>query len=659
MSKTQELLNQALQLLRQNDLDSAEKQLKRLLRTHPHHGEALHMLGAIFATRQDLPGAIKCFQKALSANPKNARIQFNLAQALAQSGQETRALGHFQIAVELEPGLSTAWSLYGNTLHKLQRCDDALACYDHALQLNPNDAATWANRGITLTTLTRYEEALTAHDRAIALGFNNNALVWDNRAITLNLMNRQREAFDSYAKALTLNPNADFIFGSWLHSKMMLCDWQYLNQAFDELAARISAGQKQAPFVVVTTPLSAKMLRQCTANFIGGSDVAQPAFHQHDNTQRITIGYFSADFHSHATTYLMAGLFEHHDKERFNIIAFSFGPDQQDAMRQRIAAACDQFIDVRDKSDAEVAALSRSLQVDIAIDLKGFTTNNRFGIFAHRAAPIQVNYLGYPGTLGASFIDYLIADSMLITDATRPFYSENIVYLPNSYQVNDNTREISPRHYTRRELGLPEHGFVFCCFNNSYKITPDVFDVWMRLLNKIPGSVLWLIQDHAEAITNLQREAEKRGIARARLIFAARTPLAEHLARHRCADLFLDTFHCNAHTTASDALWAGLPVVTHPGKTFASRVAASLLNAVALPELITHTEQEYESLAYTLANEPEKLQHIRGTLAAQHATSPLFDTALFTRHLENAYEKMMTRYQSGLAPEDIAISQST
>jgi predicted O-linked N-acetylglucosamine transferase (SPINDLY family) len=369
--------------------------------------------------------------------------------------------------------------------------------------------------------------------------------------------------------------------------------------------------------------------------------------------KKIRIGYFSADFHNHATGYLLAELIELHDKNQFELIGISFGPSQSDEMRVRLEKSFDQFIDTSAMSDMEIAQLSRKLKIDIAIDLKGFTQNCRTGIFAYRAAPIQVNYLGYPGTMNADYMDYLIADKTLISQELQQAYSEKIAYLPNSYQANDRKRVISDKVFTKAELGLPEQGFVFCSFNNNFKILPAIFGGWMRILRAVEGSVLWLYEDNETAAHHLRQEAEKHGVNPSRLIFAKGMSLAEHLARHRLADLFLDAFPCNAHTTASDALWAGLPVLTLMGNSFASRVAASLLNAIGLPELITRTPQAYEALAIELASNPEKLRNLKQKLASNRLTTSLFDTPQFTKDLERIYAHMYERYQSDLQQEHI------
>jgi predicted O-linked N-acetylglucosamine transferase (SPINDLY family) len=326
-------------------------------------------------------------------------------------------------------------------------------------------------------------------------------------------------------------------------------------------------------------------------------------------------------------------------------------------MRTRLEAAC-HVIDVASLSDDGVASLARDLEIDIAVDLKGFTRGSRPGIFAQRAAPIQVNFLGYPGTMGTSFMDYLIADRRLIPAGNEHHYSEKIIYLPGSYQVNDSKRALGIRVFTRMELGLPPSDFVFCCFNNCFKITPGMFDIWTRILRRVEGSVLWLLEDNPHASSNLRQAAEFRGVRADRLVFAPRMPLAEHLARHRAADLFLDTLPCNAHTTASDALWAGLPVLTLLGESFAGRVAASLLTAIDLPDLITSTPEEYEALAIALAADPARLAGLRERVAQNRLTTPLFDTRRFTHHIEAAFASIHTRHQAGLAPADVVVQSN-
>jgi protein O-GlcNAc transferase len=369
--------------------------------------------------------------------------------------------------------------------------------------------------------------------------------------------------------------------------------------------------------------------------------------------KKIRIAYLSADFHDHATAHLMAGLFDAHDRKLFEITAFSFGPDKKDKMRERLMAAFDDFIDIRSIDDNHVARMIREREIDIAIDLKGFTKDARVDIFAMRPAPIQVNFIGYPGTMGADFIDYIISDRVIIPPEMEQLYSEKVVCLPDTYQPNDDKREISQKPLLKAELGLPEKAFVFCCFNNNYKITPDIFNIWMKLLLHVEGSVLWLLDGGATVASNLRAEAKKRGVSADRIIFAPKMKLEDHLVRHQCADLFLDTMPYNAHTTASDALWAGLPILTCLGQTFASRVAGSLLTAAGMPELITHSLDEYEKMALRLAREPQTLAAIKAKLSKNRDTCALFDTKRYTRNLEAAYIKMWEIAQRGGKPEVI------
>jgi predicted O-linked N-acetylglucosamine transferase (SPINDLY family) len=372
---------------------------------------------------------------------------------------------------------------------------------------------------------------------------------------------------------------------------------------------------------------------------------------------RIRLAYLSSDFRQHPTSYLAAGLFEHHDRSRFEITAISLEKGNDSDLRKRLQASFERFLDVETHSDDQIASLIAALEIDILVDLNGHTKGMRTNVLARRPASIQVNYLGYPGTMGADCIDYMIADRIVVPETHAAFYSEKMVFLPNSYQVNDAGRGVAGKAPERTALGLPPSGFVFCCFNNSFKFTPDVFDGWMRILKQVDGSVLWLFEDTPTAAINLRKEALARGVGAERLVFARRVPRADHIARHGAADLFLDTLPYNAHTTASDALWAGLPVLTQIGGTFAGRVAASLLTAVGLPELIAQTQEQFESMAIELTTQPMALAAIKAKLARNRLATPLFNTELYTRNIESAYVTMYQRHQSGLLPDHIYISE--
>jgi predicted O-linked N-acetylglucosamine transferase (SPINDLY family) len=619
---------------------------------------AYNNLGLILRDMGRLAEAETSLVQALQINPDDADAHYNLGTVLHGLLRLDKAAASYQRALQITPDCVEAHSNLGVVLQELGRLDESEASLRRALQIKPDLAEVHSNLGNTLKGLGRLDEAEASYRRALQIN-PNCAEMHRNLGAILKEMGRPDEAEVSYRHAIQLKPDYEFLCGSWLHMKQMICDWSELDNQFAQAAEKIEHGKKAiAPFALIAIPSSLALQRKAAEIWVQAKypvSNALPEIARRVTHDKIRIGYFSADFHNHATAYLMAELFERHDKSRFELTAFSFGPDKDDDMRKRLVAAFDNFMDVRSQSDQEVAMLARSLEIDIAVDLKGFTQDSRPGIFSMRAAPLQVNYLGYPGTMGAEYIDYLIADPILIPESHQKDYAEKIAYLPYSYQVNDARRHISDKKFTRAELGLPETGFVFCCFNNNYKITPNIFDCWMRILKRVEGSVLWLLEDNAKAAVNLRKEAELRGVNAARLVFAKRMHLSEHLARHRLADLFLDTLPCNAHTTASDALWAGLPVLTCPGETFAGRVAASLLNAICLPELIAATPEAYEALAIELAGNHDKLSELKQRLANNRLTTPLFDTQLFTRHIEAAYTAMYERYRAGLAPECIHV----
>jgi len=463
-----------------------------------------------------------------------------------------------------------------------------------------------------------------------------------------------------YRRAVELDPDIDYLEGLFLHAKMHICDWTH----FEEDCGRLEAGVANAravayPFHLLAWCASPAVQHACARFYVADKYPQFPVpiwGGERYAHRRIRVAYLSADYGDHPVMILAAGLFERHDRTRFETTAVSFGLDKPNRLRERLRAPFDRFVDAHHMSDEEVAKLLRDLEIDIAVDLNGFTDGARPNVFTRRAVPVQVNYLGYAGTLGRDDCDYIVADRFVVPEESRAHYTEKVVYLPDSFLVNDSGRAISARTPSRAEAGLPERGFVFCCFNNSFKITPDVFDAWMRLLGEVDGSVLWLSQAKSSSPNNLRREAEKRGVAADRLVFASGVPRNEdHLARLCHADLFLDTTPYNAHATACDALWVGVPVLTCSGASFASRVAGSLLGAVGLPELITGTLADYEALALKIARDPALLASLRQKLARNRDNHPLFDTERFTRHIEAAYTVMWERAQRGEPPQSFAV----
>lgn len=681
-------------LLKQGHIDAAIAGYQNALALDPEHAGTHCELGEAFRQKGDLTAAIAHCSRAVALQPGLAAAHNGLGAVLGEARQFTEALSSFGKAIALAPDFVEALGNRSNTLLSLNRREEALADAEKAVSLRPADSRLLNQLGLVLHQMGRREQALEKYDAALevsaahleALNNRGNVLAdmgrladadacyaralsisegyapaHFNRGNVQRRSGRMEDALASYGRALALQPDLPFLFGNWLHLKMQACDWADLERDFAELERRIDdADEVFNPFTLVSTHLTPAQHRRAVEAYARSQFpvAARPAWPPRPGAaRRIRLGYFSADFHEHATAYLMAELFEQHDKDKFELFAFSFGPVAQSAMRTRLENAFDHFLVVNSKSDSEIAAMAREMQIDIAVDLKGYTQNCRPGIFACHAAPVQASYLGYPGTLGTPCIDYIIADEVLIPKDHQDFYSEKVIYLPDSYQVNDSQRPISNRSFTREELGLPRQGFVFCCFNNSFKITPVIFDVWMRLLQKVDGSVLWLLDDNPLATRHLRDHARDRGVAAQRLVFSPRMPLPEHLARHRLADLFLDTIHCNAHTTASDALWAGLPVLTCLGETFAGRVASSLLMAVDLQELVTRSPEEYEAKALELAGDGAGLAMLKARLEARRTQAPLFNARLFARHIESAFEQVHALRCAGQPPQHIAVSQ--
>ena len=660
--QARQLFFEGIACMEREDFESAERIFRHALELVPDRASVITNLAAALVKQKKFDAARSYATQAVELDPDNAQGFLNLGACLLKAGDSGAALNAFDRALANKPEYVEAWINRGAALSCMKRYEEALACHDRALSIHPNAANVLSSLGNILRELRHYDQALAEYGKALAIK-PDSAEIWCNHGRLLTDMRRQAEALVSLATAIKLKPTVEYGLGYWLHAKMRLCDWSDINEAFAQCLAFVESDKIVAvPFVLLAMPAHPMAQKRCATLYVQ-DQVAEPAAspfvrrEQQADSGVIRVGYFSADFYNHPGMSLMAELFEIHDRAKFEVIGFSFGPADDDDMRQRVVGGLDRFIDVNDMDDRQVAALARKLGIDIAIHRNGHTRNSRSGIFAHRAAPIQVNYLGYPGTLAAGYIDYIVADPVLIPSTHRDYYTEKVAYLPHTYQPNDRKRAIAEKTPSRQELGLPDKGFVFCCFNNDYKITPDVFDIWMRLLHRVPGSVLWLLGGNEQVGANLKREAGRRGVEPSRLVFAGRVERADHLARHRQADLFVDTFYYNAHTTASDALWAGLPLVTRLDEAFASRVAASLLTAVGLPELITRTTEEYEALAYELATQPERLNVVKEKLARQRLDYPLFRTDLYVRHLEQAFEMMVDRQRRGLAPDHLVVPE--
>ena len=620
----------------------------------------------------NLMEAARLYGQLLAISPM-PEVMVNYANLLAQMGRHAEALTQYDQALALRSNFFEALYNRGNLLLEINRAAEALADFDRVAAVRPDVPGVWNNRGSALRGLRRHGEALASYERAVALApghinaLTNRAIaLFDLRRLDLALgaadaalavqkgfaealyvkgnilrdLGRLVEAQACYQQVMTVAPGHALALNGLAQVTAGLCDWEAMTALTPRLASDISGGRSLIqPFVMMGYSEDAALLRRCAENYVHHVAPRQPPVsgksYGHD---RIRLAYLSADFHQHPTAQLMAELFERHDRSRFEVSAFAFGPDDNSAMRKRLAAAFEHFQDVRGLSDSEVAKLLREREIDIAVDLNGHTHEARPGIFSHHPAPVQVNYLVYPGTTGASFMDYVLADRIVLPLDQQPHFSEKIVHLPGCYQANDATR-VLPAAPSRAEAGLPSDAFVFCCFNNSWKIAAPVFDIWMRLLQQLPGSVLWLLD--SPAADNLCAQAEARGVDAARLVFAPRADPDAHLARHQLADLFLDTLPYNAHTTCSDALWAGLPVITCYGKAFHGRVAASLLKAIDMPELVATRPEDYEALALELAQSPALLKATREKLIRNRCTTALYDSEAFRKNIEAAYEAMI------------------
>lgn len=584
--------------------------------------EALHARGVESGNAGDHECALGFYRQAQTIRPDSHTLHVDMASSLAALRRHAEALRHSETAIGIDPKGVKAWTDAGLCLLEMRRLEPALQCYERALSLAPHDLAAWRGKAAVLAQAGRHGEALQALRHVAGLA-----------------------------------ADIDYLPGNILHLAMRLGDWSAWEAQVRSTLAAVDAGRRAAaPFSLMTVPASpaqllasARIFAQHACPPAAGPLAPLPA------GPRLRIGYFSADFGDHPTSQLIAGFFESHDRGRFETSAYSIGMRPAGALRSRIAGGVDHFIEVSGRADADIAAMARAAKLDIAVDLMGFTEGCRPMIFSHRAAPLQVSWLGFPGSTGTRFIDYIVADATVIGPPDRVYYDEKVVTLPGSYQVNDDRKIIAGPDSTRASVGLPPDGFVFACFNGQHKITPAMFDCWMRLLRQVPGSVLWLLLGGPQARAAMESEAEARGVERSRIVWAEPLALARHLARHAMADLFLDTAPYNAHTTCSDALWAGLPVLTVSGATFASRVAASLLNAVGLPELVTRTIVEYESRALALASTPGMCAALRQRLQSNRAVTPLFDTKIFTRRMEAAYEAMVHRQRQGLAPDHIDV----
>ncbi|MBF0428052.1 MAG: tetratricopeptide repeat protein [Magnetococcales bacterium] len=620
--------NMGYVLQKMNKLDEAKLQLEKALEIKPNYLEALNCLGNVFQDQGQWKNAIACYQKALSFNPNYYEAYCNMGNVLCDQGNLEEAIACHQKALTIKPDLHESFTHMGNALQLQGRMDEAIACYKQALVISPRDKTAMENLGVAC-----------------------------------NVHGDLQGAIECNRKLLTIQENNPNVIASLLNLLKQTCDWSEIDSLFDQMMTLFNSGEKMInPFVFLTLATTPKQQKICAEYYIEKKYRARRHLcdqRSYDKSaSRIKIGYLSCDFLNHATAILIAELIKLHDRSRFEILIYSYSDNDGKEMRQRIIESSDQFIDILHVNHENAAQKILEDGVHILVELKGFTKGARLEISALRPAPIQVSWLGYPGTMGATYIDYIFADPFIIPHGHESDYTEKVVRLPDCYQPNDRLRIYPEQTGSRQEHGLPEHGLIFSNFNQTYKITPEIFAIWMDLLRQIPESCLWLLESNDLVAANLCREAEAHGVNPSRLVFAPKLPVPIHLARYHLVDLVLDTYPVTSHTTASDALWVGAPLLSYVGDTFVSRVAGSLLHAIGLPELVTHSLEEYAALALELARDPQRLQALRYRLQANRLTSPLFDTPRFTKGLEAAYEAIWQRYCEGVAPDHLDITLS-
>ena len=634
------LIEKALEFHKTGKIKDAINLYLKIIGNNENNSQLLFLLGTAQVQLGEMNNGVKNLKKSLSIKPDNASAHSNLGNAFKALNRLEDALNSYNKAIEINANFSDAYSNRGIILQELKRFDEALESYNKAIQIKPNHFFAHSNKGITLKELNRYEEALASYDKAIEI---NPKFIepYNNKGNVLKDLKRYAEALENFKKVMELKIDFDYALGKVLHYSMFLCDWAN----FDNLSKKINESINRnikviEPFSflgISDNPSHAKLNSEIfVKNSLSLSSEIEPLNKKY-NHKKTRIAYFSGDFHDHPVLHLMMDVFKNHDKSKFDLFGFSYGPNKEDKWRKEVEGYFDQFININKISDKEAVHKARNLELDIVINLSGLTGKPRHGIFSYRAAPIQINYLGYPGTTGAEYMDYLIADETIVPTQDFKYYTEKVLHLPNCYQANMKSRNIAKQDFNRSDFGLPKDAFVYCNFNNNYKITPYIYDVWMNILKSVKNSVLWILKPNDKAIENLKKETENRGVESSRIIFAKKLPNDQHLKRINLADLFIDTFPYNAHTTASDAVRMGVPIVTLKGNTFHSRVCASILNSLSMKDLITYNKKDYQELAIELGKNPEKLKQIKTLLQNSVKNASLFDSINFTKNLEVLY----------------------
>lgn len=650
-------INELLNLYNRGEFANVVGLVEALAEHYPKSLFVWNILGAAAAQSGQLDKSICAFEKVIAINPDSAEAHYNIGIANQTKGKLDDAIASYKKALSLKPDHAEACNNLGLAFKDRGDLSEAIASYEKALSLKSDYAEAQYNLGVAFQNRGQLSKAITSYEKLLSLR-PDYAGAYNKLANTYQDQGKLDKAILCYEKALSLQPDYESARAQKLHQQARICDWSIFDSNgldVSDLGVVEKCVHPFALFSIEDAPdrhrKRAEMYCRQAYSCNAFTFAKKPSL----KLKRIRLGYFSADFKEHPVARLIVKILEKHDRDQFEVFGYSLHGNKQSELRRRIINSFDCFLDAQDMTERELALKARHDEIDIAIDLTGHMQNARSLVFANRAAPIQINYLGFPGTMGAGFIDYIIADRNLIPNDFQKFYSEKPIYLPHHYQAQNDELVIADKTPTRSSLGLPEKGVVFCAINNSYKITPREFDIWMRLVQNVKGSVLWLLESNKWAKENLLKEAAARAVGPERLVFAKQLPHSEYLAQFKCADLYLDTFNYNSGATASNALWAGLPVVTKRGESYVARMASSLLQSLGLPELIATSELEYENLVMKLAQDPEQLAALKQKLSANLITKPLFKSELFTKHLENGYQQAYERHCDGKPPDVITV----
>ena len=649
----------AMIFFKEKNFTESKEYMKKALKIKTDSFELHNFFAFILLNLKKFDLALKSWDEVIKLKPDYPEVYNNKGNILFMQDKFQEALMNYEKSIELKKDFADAFNNRGNALRKLNKKKDSIESYKQAIKLKPNYAQAYKNLGSILKETNDVDNSIKNYEKAIDIDPK-----YLDALVDLGNIHQDRGqnilALNNFFKVLELKSDFKFLLGFVAHVKLKICQWDGIDNILEDIEKKVIERKNiTQPWVFLTyndSPNLQKITSEIWANKGKKSSKNNSRkFDDKSKNKKIKIGYFSCDFYNHATSLLMINLFELHDRTKFEIIGFNVGSKIEDELYKRVHKAFDQFFNIGDKTDSEIIDFSRLQNIDIAVDLKGYTKNNRFDIFKERCAPIQINYLGYPGTLGSECIDYIIADKILIPKESQKYYSEKIIYLPDSFQVNDSIKKNVSKNFTKEELGLPRDKFIFCSFNATFKILPKTYDVWMNILKKVENSVLWLLVDNDETKKNLILETNKRGVNDERIIFANRMPFEQHILRQKLGNLFIDTFPCTGHTTCSDALRAGLPVLTLQGKSFAGRVSSSLLNALGLKELITKNIGDYENLAIKLASDPNFIGTIKSTLEENLKKKPLFNCEKFTGNIEKAYLEIQRLYNENKRVDNIEI----